>query len=188
MTQHSDLVSPMAASQSTRRSAARLAQLSGEIVLSDSMLNINAGWGDLILDSVEEAILEADVSAAAQGSVSITRIRRPQIGEHRPHEWIDRLSAENVAAVVVTAGDCATCTSRAVRECILAEEAGIPATAVVPQGLNEIIHATLHAWGRPGLRVATFQTPIFALKRAGFPGAMQSTAREVVAILTSPQG
>lgn len=150
------------------------------------MLNINAGWGDLIMDSVADAIIESVSRAAPPAGVSIERIRRPQIGDHRPHEWIEHLVAENVAAVVVTAGDCATCTSRALRECILAEEAGIPATAVIPQGLSQIIHATLNAWGRPDLRVATFQTPLFALKRAEFPEVMRPTAYEVVEILTSP--
>jgi hypothetical protein len=155
-------------------------------VLSDSMLNISAGWGDLIMDSVADAIIESISGSALPVAVSLERIRRPQIGDHRPHEWIEHLVAENVAAVVVIAGDCATCTSRALRECILAEEAGIPATAVVPQGLSEIIHATLQSWGRSDLRFATFDTPLFALKRTDFPEVMQSTAYEVVEILTSP--
>lgn len=176
----------MSAHQSVRQSAARSPQLRGQIVLSDSMLNINAGWGDLILDSVADAICESVSGSAPPAGVSVERIRRPQIGDHRPHEWIERLVAKNVAAVVVTAGDCATCTSRALRECILAEEAGIPATAVVPQGLSQIIHATLKAWGRPDLRVATFETPLFSLKRSDFPEVMRSTACEVVEILTSP--
>ncbi len=176
----------MAAGQSPRRSAPHLRELFGEIVLSDSMLNINAGWGALILDSIEAAIFESISGSTSPVGVSITRISRPQIGEHRPHEWIDHLVADNVAAVVVTAGDCATCTSRALRECILAEEAGIPATAVVPQGLSEIIHATLRSWGRPDLRIATFETPLFALKRDDFPEVMQSTATAVISILTSP--
>jgi hypothetical protein len=186
MSNHTDLISPTSAHQSIRQSAVHSPELSGQIVLSDSMLNVNAGWGDLILDSVTNAIHESVSGSAPPKSVSVERIRRPQIGDHRPHEWIDRLVAENVTALVVTAGDCATCTSRALRECILAEEAGIPATAVVPQGLSEIIHATLQAWGRPDLRIATFQTPLFALKRADFPEVMRSTAREVITILTSP--
>jgi hypothetical protein len=186
MNNHTDLISPMAAGQSPRRSATHPRELFGQIVLSDSMLNFNAGWGALILDSVEAAILESISGSTSPGGVSITRISRPQIGEHRPHEWIDHLVADNVAAVVVTAGDCATCTSRALRECILAEEAGIPATAVVPQGLSEIIHATLRSWGRPDLRIATFETPLFALKRDDFPEVMQSTATAVISILTSP--
>jgi len=186
MSNHTDLISPTSVHQSVRGSAARSPRLSGHVVLSDSMLNISAGWGDLIMDSVADAIIESISGSALPAGVSIERIRRPQIGDHRPHEWIEHLVAENVAAVVVIAGDCATCTSRALRECILAEDAGIPATAVIPQALSQIIHATLEAWGRPDLRVATFETPLFALKRADFPKVMQSTACEVVKILTSP--
>ena len=99
----------MAAGQSPRPSATHPRELSGEIVLSDSMLNVNAGWGALSLDSVEAAIFESISGSASPGGVSIKRISRPQIGEHRPHEWFDHLIAENVTAVVVTAGDCATC-------------------------------------------------------------------------------
>jgi len=139
------------------------------------MLNVNAGWGELILDAVA-AVFPAD-------GITLDRISRPQIGDHRPQEWVDHLAVQGVSALVVTAGDCATCTSRALRECILAEHSGIPATAVVPIGLNEIIQATLGAWGRPDLRVATFDTPIFALKQADFPEVMQTAAAQVNTIL-----
>lgn len=177
MSSRTDLVSPVASHQSQRRIAPRLQQLHGRIVLSDSMLNVNAGWGGLILDCVSDAL--------AGENLVIDRINRPQIGDHRPHEWIDRLVEQDVSALVVTAGDCATCTSRALRECILAEDAGIPATAVVPEGLHEIIQATLTAWGRPNLHVATFSTPLFALKKTDFPGVMLSTASRVKEILIS---
>lgn len=179
---NSDLISPMAAHQSPRQLAPRLSEISGTIVLSDSMLNVNAGWGELILNTVEDTLTHARRSPTS--TLTIERISRPQIGDHRPHEWIDQLLQQEITGVVVTAGDCATCTSRALRECILAEEAGIPATAVVPEGLREIIDATLHTWGRPDLVVATFPTPLFALKRSDFPEAMEATAARVVEILT----
>ena len=177
---NSDLISPLAARQSPRERAPRLTEISGTIVLSDSMLNVNAGWGDLILDTVTETLTQS----SSTSTVEIQRISRPQIGDHRPHEWITQLLQQKITAVVVTAGDCATCTSRALRECIMAEEAGIPATAGVPEGLREIIEATLHTWGRPDLDVATFPTPLFALKRTDFPEVMQPTAARVVEILT----
>ena len=177
---NTDLISPLAARQSPRQSAPRLLEISGTIVLSDSMLNVNAGWGDLILDTVAETLAQS----SSHPTLKIERISRPQIGDHRPHEWINQLLQQEITGVVVTAGDCATCTSRALRECIMAEEAGIPATAVVPEGLREIIEATLHTWGRPDLAVATFPTPLFALKRSDFPEVMQPTAARVVEILT----
>ena len=177
---NSDLISPLATRQTPRQRAPRLREISGTIVLSDSMLNVNAGWGDLILDTVSETLQQS----SSQSDVEIQKISRPQIGDHRPQEWISQLLQQEIAAVVVTAGDCATCTSRALRECIMAEEAGIPATAVVPEGLREIIDATLQTWGRPDLLVATFTTPLFALKRSDFPEVMKPTAHRVVEILT----
>jgi hypothetical protein len=147
------------------------------MVLSDSMLNVNAGWGGLILDCVSDAL--------AGENLVIDRINRPQIGDHRPHEWIERLLEQDVSALVVTAGDCATCTSRALRECILAEDSGIAATAIIPIGLHEITTATLAAWGRPDLRIATFDTPLFALKKDDFPAVMKSPTEQVLRILTS---
>ena len=167
----------MAQERSRRHNAPRLQKLSGRIILSDSMLNVTAGWGKLILDSVSSAFPADDVL--------IERISRPQIGDHRPQEWVDRLVEEKVSAVVVTAGDCATCTSRALRECILAENSGIAATAIIPIGLNEIANATLSAWGRPDLQIATFDTPLFALKKEDFPAVMKPTAERVLQILTS---
>lgn len=177
MSSRTDLVSPVASHQSQRRVAPRLQQLHGRIVLSDSMLNVNAGWGGLILDCVSDAL--------AGENLVIDRINRPQIGDHRPQEWVDRLLEDKVSAVVVTAGDCATCTSRALRECILAEDSGIAATAIIPIGLNEITNATLTAWGRPDLQIAAFDTPLFALKKEDFPEVMKSTAERVLQILTS---
>jgi hypothetical protein len=171
-----ELVSPLATHRAARTSAPRARTLSGHIVLSDSMLNINAGWGELIIDSV--------VLALPKTGIHIERICRPQIGDHRPQEWIDRLVEQGVSALIVSAGDCATCTSRALRECILAEDAGIPATAIVPAGLQEIIEATLDAWGRPDLQVALFDTPLFALKKEDFPNVMTSSAQHAISILT----
>lgn len=176
MTEQVELVSPTAARMRKRRGAPRWNGLSGLLVLSDSMLNVNAGWGKLILDSV--------VAALPAEGVTLDQIRRPQIGDHRPQEWIDHLVEQGISALVVTAGDCATCTSRALRECILAEQSGIPATAVVPIGLSEIIEATLTAWSRPDLRVATFDAPLFSLKQNDFPDVMQAAAQEAIAILT----
>jgi hypothetical protein len=171
-----ELVSPLATHRAARKPAPRAGTLSGHIVLSDSMLNINAGWGELIIDSI--------VRELPQAGIEIERINRPQIGDHRPQEWVDRLVEQGVSALIVTAGDCATCTSRALRECILAEDAGIPATAIVPAGLQEIIEATLDAWGRPDLQVALFDTPLFALKKNDFPGVMTSSAQHAISILT----
>ena len=47
-----ELVSPLATHRAARKPAPRAGTLSGHIVLSDSMLNINAGWGELIIDSI----------------------------------------------------------------------------------------------------------------------------------------
>jgi len=177
VTKQLDLISPLAQQRAHRHRAPRLQKLTGRIILSDSMLNVTAGWGKLILDSVGSALPEDDVL--------IERISRPQIGDHRPQEWVDHLVEDRVSAVVVTAGDCATCTSRALRECILAEDSGIAATAIIPIALNEITNATLTAWGRPDLQIATFDTPLFALKKEDFPEVMKPITERVLQILTS---
>lgn len=179
MVEQVELISPKAMRISKRNKAPRWNGRSGLIVLSDSMLNVNAGWGRLILDTV--------VSIFPAEGVTLERINRPQIGEHNPQGWIDELVEQQVSALIVTAGDCATCTSRALRECVLAEHAGIPATAVLPVALSEITHATLLAWGRPDLQVATFNTPLFALKQDDFPEVMRLTAEKARGIISTTQ-
>jgi hypothetical protein len=153
-----DLVSPLAAETTPRSAAPRWSGESGTIMLSDSMLNGSAGWGRGILSSVEKVIGEFSPQA------SIETINRPQIGDHRPHEFVEHLCETMVSGLVVTAGDCATCTSRALRECVLAEESGIAATGVIPSALNEIARATLISWGRPDLQIAWLETPLFQLR------------------------
>jgi hypothetical protein len=178
MREEVELVAPTATRVATRRSAPRWDSHAGLVVLSDSMLNVNAGWGELILETFASILPGSELTRE--------RISRPQIGDHRPQEWIDQLATRGVCALVVTAGDCATCTSRALRECVLAEDSGIPATAILPSALTEIIQATLSAWGRPDLQVATFDTPLFALKKEDFPEVMQATAEHARDILMAP--
>ncbi len=173
-----DLVSPLAA-ESTRRSAApRWAGESGMITLSDSMLNSSAGWGRGILASIAATIAEFSPRAVTE------TISRPQIGDHRPHEFIEHLSQAQVSGLVVTAGDCATCTSRALRECVLAEEVGIPATGVIPAALREIGNATLLTWGRPDLHVAWLDTPLFQLRSESLVSTVRPASEEAWRILT----
>lgn len=152
------LVSPMATNSTPRSASPRWSGETGTVTLSDSMLNGSAGWGRGILASVAEVIGEFSPTA----SVEVTS--RPQIGDHRPHEFVEHLREHEVTALVVTAGDCATCTSRALRECVLAEESGIPATGVIPLALRDIANATLVAWGRPDLEIAWLEPPLFQLR------------------------
>ena len=149
------LVSPFASASTPRPPAPRWSGEAGLVMLSDSMLNSRAGWGTGILAAVADVIGEFSPRATVQA------ISRPQIGDHQPHEFVRHLVESAVAALVVTAGDCATCTSRALRECVLAEAAGIPATCVIPYALEDIVQATIEAWGRPDLQVAWLDKPLF---------------------------
>lgn len=173
-----DLVSPLAADTTPRSPAPRWSGQSGMIMLSDSMLNGSAGWGRGILTSVRAVIGELSPLAA------IETISRPQIGDHRPHEFIERLIEARVSSLVVTAGDCATCTSRALRECVLAEEAGIAATGVIPSALSEISHATLVSWGRPDLQIAWMDTPLFQLRTDSLAASVRPASVKAWHILT----
>ena len=173
-----DLVSPLAAQATPRSAAPRWSGDSGTIMLSDSMLNCSAGWGRGILSSVAQAIHEFSPHA------SIKTISRPQIGDHRAHEFVGHLRETKVSGLVVTAGDCATCTSRALRECVLAEESGIAATGVIPSALTEIARATLISWGRPDLHIAWLDTPLFQLRPETLGDSVQPASGQVWHILT----
>lgn len=168
-----DLVSPLAPASTPRTAAARWSGESGTIVLSDSMLNTNAGWGTGILSTLAQVFRDRSPLA------KIERVSRPQIGDHRPQEWVDGLVDQGVVGLIVTAGDCATCTSRALRECVLAESTGIPATGVIPAALREISAATLQAWGRPDLDIAWMDRPLFqwraeTLGESALPAALRA--------------
>jgi hypothetical protein len=173
-----DLVSPMATQSTQRTAAVRWPGSSGTIMLSDSMLNTNAGWGSGILTTVAHVLSESSPAA------NIHTIRRPQIGDHLPHEFIKQLVSLDVVGLVVTAGDCATCTSRALRECVLAEDAGIPATAVIPSPLTDITAATLSAWGRPDLQVAWMDKPLFQWRADTLGDGARPAAVQAWSILT----
>lgn len=172
------LVSPMASGSRTRTPAPRWNGIDGTIIVSDSMLNTEAGWGSGIQSAVGEAFTRASPSTR------ITTVTRPQIGDHRPHEWVEELAAGGVSGLVVTAGDCATCTSRALRECVLAEDAGIPATAIVPEALTDIVTATLESWSRPDLRVAWLTEPLFRWRPGSIATYASGAAKEAWEILT----
>lgn len=174
-----ELVSPRPAHVVQRHAADRWESEGGRIVLANSMLNASAGWGGAILASM------AQVVTGHRPAATVTLVERPQIGDHRPHEWIERLLDDRVAALVVTAGDCATCTSRALRECVLAEQAGIPATAIIPAALHAIADATLDAWGRRDLPIATFDQPLFALRPGIIEAAVLPAAEAAWAFLTT---
>lgn len=176
-----DLVSPLAAASTLRIPAARWSGESGTIVLSDSMLNTSAGWGTGILSTVARLFVERSPHA------TMKKVSRPQIGDHRPQEWVDGLVDQGVVGLIVTAGDCATCTSRALRECVLAESAGVPATGIIPAALREIVTATLHAWGRPDLAVAWMEKPLFQLRVENLGESVESTAAQAWRILTGTQ-
>lgn len=163
------LISPLANNHQVRRAAPAWSGTTGSLVLSDSMLNTNKGWGAGILQEM------ANVIHAYSAAPEISIITRPQIGDHQPQDWIDSLIG-HTQALVVTAGDCATCTSRALRECVLAEEAGIAATAIVPSALANITTATLDRWGRPDLRVSYLDAVLFLLTPATLPQAVHPAA------------
>lgn len=152
-------------------------------MLSDSMINANAGWGSGILRTV------AATFVLSSPSITVEEVTRPQIGEHRPHEWVEQMHEHGVVALVVTAGDCATCTSRAIRECVLAESVGIPATAVVPAALTDICGATLSAWHRSDLAIAYLDEPLFRWRPETIVANVEPAARRAWHILTgSPPG
>lgn len=173
-----DLVSPMATQSTQRTAAARWSGSSGTIMLSDSMLNTNAGWGTGIVTTVAQVFGERSPDA------TLRSISRPQIGDHLPHDFIDQLVNLHVVGLVVTAGDCATCTSRALRECVLAEDAGIPATGVIPSPLTDIAAATLSAWGRPDLEIAWMDKPLFQWRADTLGDSARPAAQRAWSIIT----
>lgn len=173
-----DLVSPVAREATRRTAAPRWSGESGKIMLSDSMLNTSAGWGAGIVTAVSEVFRDRSPRA------EIHTASRPQIGDHRPHEWVEELQALGVVGLVVTAGDCATCTSRALRECVLAESAGIPATGVIPAALTEIVAATLESWGRADLPVAWMDKPLFQWRADTLGDSARPSAQRAWDILT----
>lgn len=173
-----NLISPRPAASTPREPAPRWDGMTGKVTLSDSMISANAGWGSGILRTV------AATFVLSSASLTIEEVRRPQIGEHRPHEWVEHLHQGGVDALVVTAGDCATCTSRAIRECVLAESVGIASTAVVPVALTDICDATLSAWGRADLEIAYLDEPLFRWRPETIVANVEPAAQRAWHILT----
>jgi hypothetical protein len=138
-----------------RRTARRTGTLDGAIV----GLVVN-GLGE------SEALLE-DIYAelAKRAAVSdVVRVRKPGLSvPPTPQDW-DRLTREATVAVVGFGG-CGSCSSRALRDAMELEWAGIPSAAIVHGAMTPTLRAMARLSGMPDYPYAVVEHPHLPIAR-----------------------
>ena len=149
------MVDPTACVREEWSSAERLTSLFDVLVLlGDATLNKRSEWGAGMLD-------------AAAGALSAAQCRRVDIDplDVRPGQlWVESVAVE-YDAVVLAAGDCITCTSRAARNVVLAERAGIPGALVCTAATESVARAVGQSLGLPGVHVLPVPESLFGRSR-----------------------
>lgn len=160
-----DLVDPTAARHLPRPVAPGLPPGSAPAVgLVDGTLNKSSLWGRGMLDAAAGAI---------RSSFPLATFREESLdplANEPPDLWAAGMTAR-YQALVISAGDCVTCTTRGVRDAIWAEAAGAPAAVVCTAAVDEVVRNVCAAYGMPGLRVRHVHASLFGLPRAEIAAA-----------------
>lgn len=153
------LVDPTATRHHQRPKAARLAQDARPVVgLIDGTLNKASLWGQGMLDAAQVSI------QAVFPDAQFIRESMDPLQNHAPDLWA-AFAKERYSAIVVTAGDCVTCTSRGVRDAVWAEIAGMPAAVVCTEAMLEVVGGVCSTYGMPDLAVYPVGLSLFGLSR-----------------------
>lgn len=153
------LIDPTAARFDRRPPAPGLDPAGSPLVaLVDGTLNKASHWGRGMLDAAAAALREA-VPGARFGWESLD-----PLANEPPDLWAAGMT-DRYDAVVVSAGDCVTCTTRGVRDAIWVEMAGVPAAVVCTEAVDEIVASVCATFGMPDLRVCRISHSLFGLSR-----------------------
>jgi hypothetical protein len=160
MTVHAeDLIDPTARVRRQRPPAPGLpADTRGTIVLVDGMLNKASDWGRGILDAAEMTL------AVTYEDATFRRLDLDPLSTAPADLWADSV-AEVCDALVVTAGDCVTCTSRSARNAVAVEALGIPAVIICTAAVEDVVAAVCEIHGAETITRVLLHDSLFGLDR-----------------------
>lgn len=154
------LVDPTATRHDRRAPASGLTR-SGptNLLLVDGMLNKGGNWGRGILDAVE---------ALTSDELPTATVRRHDLDPLRDVDadlWASA-TLDGVDGMIVTAGDCITCTTRGVRCALAAEATGRPAVIICTAAVIDVVQATCATYGAQELPTIPIGISLFGRSRA----------------------
>lgn len=172
------LVDPTACEWQPSEPAPRPGSLTGTtVLLVDATLNKASSWGVGMLDAAGAVLTASGVARFEHESFDPLDVSPGEL-------WVASV-IDQCDAVIFSAGDCITCTSRATRNAILAERAGLPAAIVSTSATTGIVRAVSRSLGLPGLAMFEIPDSLFGLSRdaiaetaekylGSLPGALSS--------------
>lgn len=153
------LVDPTARVHRRRPPAGGLPSTStGTILLVDGMLNKASDWGKGILDAAEEALAETYVHA------SFARLDLDPLTTTPADLWAEAV-VDLCDGLVVTAGDCITCTTRGARNALAVDTLGVPAVIVCTAAVEDVVAAVCEAHGAETMIRVLIHESLFGLER-----------------------
>ena len=154
-----ELVDPTAQVRRRRPLAAGLSPDSdGTILLVDGMLNKAGDWGRGILDAAERVLTPHFPRAR------FARLDLNPLATTPADLWADA-TAGRCDAVVVTAGDCITCTSRGARNAIAMEARDVPAAIICTDAVEDVVTAVCEASGTDDMHRVLLHESLFGRSR-----------------------
>lgn len=156
-TRQLELVDPTACERHNYPLAERSsAEALGSVALMDATLNRASQWGAGMLDAAERVLTSA-ASRFTRGELNPLDVRPADL-------WVRPL-VESYDALVLAAGDCITCTSRAARNLVMAERAGLPGALICTGSAEGIARAVARGLGIPDLHVIPLDVSLFGRTR-----------------------
>jgi hypothetical protein len=152
-----------------RQPAPRTGTLDGAVV---ALVVNGLGESEALLEQVYAELAER----AALGQV--VRVRKPGLSvPPAPEDW-DRLTRDATVAVVGFGG-CGSCSSRALRDAMELEWAGIPSVAIVHGAMKPTLQAMARLSGMPDYPYAVVEHPHLPIAR-WYPDETKLIAKGVV--------
>jgi hypothetical protein len=172
----SALVDPTACEREQQRPAPRRRTLAASrVLLVDATLNKASRWGAGMLDAAHRVLA---------GAASCDRVELDPLDVRPGAWWVDAV-ASGYDAVVIAAGDCITCTSRAARNVVLAERAGIPSALVCTAATEQIARAVGYSLGLPGVRLFPVAESLFGRSRPEIADLVEASLADLARTLTT---
>lgn len=171
----SELIDPTACEREQQSPAPRLTSLdASRVLLVDATLNKASRWGAGMLDAANRVLAAA----------SCDRVELDPLDVRPGAWWVDSVASGH-DAVVIAAGDCITCTSRAARNVVLAERAGIPSALVCTAATEQIARAVGFSLGLPGVRLFPVAESLFGRSRPEIADLVEASLADLPRTLTT---
>lgn len=175
------LVDPTACEREVRARAPRRSSLAGApVLLADATLNKASSWGAGMLDAAARMLADNAEVQCERADLDPLDVRPGQL-------WVDAV-ASRYDAVVLAAGDCITCTTRAARNVVLAERSGIPGALVCTVATAPIVRAVGRSLGLPDVAFFPVADSLFGRSRAEIADLVVPYVLQLPQTLTSPDG